>query len=272
VRQVHGAAAGCELGVVPPGDTLELRFEGRPDAGRQERRPVLLTFAAAHHDLVPVEVDVLDPDGEALEQAEAAAVEQLRDETERRFQVLEERVHLAAREHGRKVEGALGALEANELGEVEREDAAVEEDDGAEGLVLRGGGRVAVDGEVVQEGGDLGRAEGSGMAAAVEGDVGADPVEVRLLGAGGLVQAADRRGDGFEEGHGSAVGLGWGLWVGSPLGSSTRAPWKLRACGRFFGAHRGGAGTEVASGLRSVLMARCLQRQSRSKKGCTAAA
>jgi hypothetical protein len=65
---------------------------------------------------------------------------------------------------------------------------------------------------------------------------------------GTVVQAAGCRGDGFEEGHGSAVGLGWGLWVGSPWdhgheppGSCARADdfrrvsarRLLRACGRY---------------------------------------
>ena len=51
--------------------------------------------------------------------------------------MLEERVHLPAREDGGEVVGPLGTLEAGQRGHVELEDAAVEEDDGAQGLVLR---------------------------------------------------------------------------------------------------------------------------------------
>jgi hypothetical protein len=39
------------------------------------------------------------------------------------------------------------------------------------------------------------------VAAGVEGDEGADPVEIRLLGAGRIVQAPEGGVDGFDEGH-----------------------------------------------------------------------
>jgi hypothetical protein len=47
----------------------------------------------------------------------------------------------------------LGPLEADQRGDVEPEDAAVPEDEGAEDLVLGGGRRGPVDGAGVEEGG-----------------------------------------------------------------------------------------------------------------------
>jgi hypothetical protein len=76
---------------------------------------------------------------------------------------------------------AAGTFEVDELGYAQAEDPVVEEDERAEGLVLRGGGDVTLDGEVVEEGRHLRRAHVRGVAAAMEGDEGPDPLDVRFL-------------------------------------------------------------------------------------------
>jgi hypothetical protein len=65
---------------------------------------------------------------------------------------------------------------------------------------------VPTDGEVIEEGGDLGGAHLARMTAVVEAGELANPAQVRLLGAQRVVQAADRGSDAFEEGHGGAPG------------------------------------------------------------------
>jgi hypothetical protein len=149
----------------------------------------------------PVEVDVLHAEGEGLHEAQAAAVEQLGDQAEGRVEALEEGDHLVATQHAREVLGAPSALEAVEVRHGDVEDPTVEEEERAEGLVLGGGGGVAVHREMIKESGDLGSAERARVTAGVEGDEGADPVEVRLLGAGRVVEAAEGGADGFDEGH-----------------------------------------------------------------------
>jgi hypothetical protein len=76
-REVDLATAGVELGAMAPLALLELDLQAISGPGGQERCTVMASLAAAHHDLLPLQVDVLDPQGEALEQAEAAAVEDL---------------------------------------------------------------------------------------------------------------------------------------------------------------------------------------------------
>ena len=183
------------------------RRPSRTRDGRSAARSVV-PFAATDRDHVAVEVDVLHPQGEALEQAEAAAVKDLGDEPEERLQLLEERRHLAPREHRGKVLGTAGALEAVQLGHGKVEDTAIEEEDGAEGLVLRGRRRVPLHREVVEEGGDLGAAELPGVPAVVEEDEGADPLEVCLLGARGIMKAAEGGLHGCGEGHRGVGGVG----------------------------------------------------------------
>jgi len=58
-----------------------------------------------------------------------------------------EREHVTAREHRRKVIGASGALQALHRGHLQRENAPVQEDEGAKGLVLGGGRAPALHGD-----------------------------------------------------------------------------------------------------------------------------
>jgi hypothetical protein len=83
----------------------------------------------------------------------------------------------------------------------EVEDPTVEEEQRAERVILRGGGGVTRSREMIEESGDLGGAELARVAAGVEGDEGADPVEVRLLRARRVVKAAEGAANGFDEGH-----------------------------------------------------------------------
>lgn len=87
------------------------------------------------------------------------------------------------------------------------EDVAVEEEDGAEGLVLSGGGDVFFDGEVGDECLDFFRAHVFGVAVdfaaaqcgVVEEDVAGYPFSVGLFGAVGVMLCAHGVGDLVEE-------------------------------------------------------------------------
>ena len=68
---------------------------------------------------------------------------------------------------------------------------AVEEEDGAEGLILGGDGDLSFDGEVGDEGLDLGFCHVFGVAFLVEEDVAFDPFDVGLFGAVGVVFGAE---------------------------------------------------------------------------------
>ena len=72
------------------------------------------------------------------------------------------------------------------------EETAIEEEDGADGLILRGGGGFSIDDEVGDELVDLGDAHFFGVAFVVEENVLADPVYVGFFGAGGVLFEADK--------------------------------------------------------------------------------
>lgn len=185
-------------------------------------------FAATDGDLMAFEVDVLHAEGERLLEAEPGAVEQLAEEPEGRVEVVEQREDVAAGEDVGEVLGALRALEVVERGHLDVEHLAVEEDQGAEALVLRGRRDAATHREVVEEGSDLGGAQLARVAPVVKADELAHPAEVGLLGARGVVKAADRDRDGFEEGHG---GSPKGAWRGATRGVIERGSERLRRTG-----------------------------------------
>jgi hypothetical protein len=101
VREIDEPPPRCPLGAVEDGDRFHLGPEALLSPGGEERRPIALALAAPDHDLVALEVHVLDPDGQRFEQAETAAVQELREEAEGRLQTVQEREDLAVREDGR---------------------------------------------------------------------------------------------------------------------------------------------------------------------------
>ncbi len=143
----------------------------------------MLALATADHDLA-VEVDILDPDAQALGEPETAAVKEVGDEAEGVGEMIEEEEDLAPGEDRREVLGPPGTLEPLELRHGAAEDVAIEEDDGTEGLVLSGGGSATLHREIIEECSEVGRAEVARVAATMVADEGPDPVGVRLLGAG----------------------------------------------------------------------------------------
>lgn len=157
----------------------------------EQCRAVPRALAAAHHELPAVEVDVLHPEGEALVEAKAGAIEQLRNEAEGGLEVVEQAEHVTGREHRREVVRAAGSNEVVQRRDGQVEDPPVKEDDRTECLVVGGGGEVALGGEMIEKSSDLGAAERSGVAAAVEGEEGPDPVGVGFLGAGREVKAPE---------------------------------------------------------------------------------
>ena len=204
MRQVDLAAAGDLFGAVAVGDELELRAEGVASDGRQEGRAVLVVFAAADDDLPAIQVDVLHAQGKGLHEAEAAPVQELGDQAKRRHEVLEKGSHLTTAKDGREVRGPMGPLEAVEVWHRHVEDASVKEKESAEGLVLGRGRGAAFDGKMVEKGGDLRGTQLARVAAGLGGKEGADPVDVGLLGAGGVVEATEGSVNGFDQGHARA--------------------------------------------------------------------
>lgn len=96
------------------------------------------------------------------------------------------------------------------------EEVTVEKEDGADGLVLGGGGGFAIDDEVGDELVDLCDAHFFGVAFVVVEDVLADPVDVGFFGAGGVLFEANEIAVLVEQFF--PFWGGCSLWVGCFLG------------------------------------------------------
>ncbi len=84
--------------------------------------------------------------------------------------------------------------------QLDLQDNLVEEKQSSLGLILGGGRHLAFDGEMRQEGLDLGRAERRRMTLAVEQHVASNPVRVRLLGTDAVVLEPDLGANSGEKG------------------------------------------------------------------------
>jgi hypothetical protein len=189
----------AEVGLVLLASALEVGGQRGLDRGRQHRHPVLVALAVADDDLVRGEVDVLHAQAAALQQAKSRAVQQERHEPWHAVEPLQDGANLVPRQHDGEVQGPLGANDVVEPRKLDSEHLAVEEEQGAQSLVLGGGRDLAVNGERRQERGDFGGAHLSRVALAVEEDVPLDPVDVRLLGAAAVVAGADGFAHAVEE-------------------------------------------------------------------------
>lgn len=171
---------------VPPGAPPSGGRSGQHGGGggcRCAGHAVLGTLALAHNDLPLGEVEILDAQAQTLHQAEAAAIEQLCHQLVGAVECSEHQARLGAGQDGREASGLPGAGSVDRLGEGLVEHLSVQEEQRAERLVLGRGGDMLLDGEVTQEGLDLGHAQISGVALAVEEDIAPDPANVGLFGA-----------------------------------------------------------------------------------------
>jgi len=140
-----------------------------------------------------------------LEQAQAAAVEEGRDEAVDARELGQEASHLVPREHDREAPRPGRTDELVDALELAPEDGAVQEQQGAQRLVLGRCQDAAADREVGEEGNDLARAHFVRVALPVEEDEAADPGDVGRLGARAQVPEAGRLADAVEEARRGAL-------------------------------------------------------------------
>ena len=115
---------------------LNLDFEVGLEGFGEQGGAVFVAFAAAHEDVVVFEVDILDAEAEGFGEAQPAAVEELGNQPGGAIQEGHQTADFFPGEHGGKALRAFGEGVVEGRGEFLLEDVAVEEEQGAEGLVL----------------------------------------------------------------------------------------------------------------------------------------
>ena len=181
--QLDPASALLEIALVPGADGLKMPREISFERRREHCDAILVALSTPHHNLIPGEIDVLDAQAAAFEQAKSRSVEQRNHEPWCAGQRGEDCGDLLARQDYWQTFRALGPDDAVEPRQVDLENVPVEEEEGAKRLVLRGRGDAPIDGQRAQEARDLGGAHLGRVALAMEEDVAPDPRDVRRLGA-----------------------------------------------------------------------------------------
>ena len=203
VGQVHPTEAVAQVGDVDGEDVVNLAAERLDQRGREDGRPVPLPLAVADDDARLVEVDILDPQPEALHQPQARAVEQAGGQPGGAVELGQYGSRLLAAEDGRQPLGGPGSHDLM-VQPVQRtaEDDLVEEEQRAERLILGGSRHVAMDRQVRQERDHLRLAHLQGMPLVVEQDEILRPLHVGILGADAVMQSPGRVTDLIEQpGH-----------------------------------------------------------------------
>jgi hypothetical protein len=142
-------------------------------AGREHGDAIFVALAGAHDDLIALEVDILDAQGEALVDAQATAVEEQGDEVVDAGELVEHLLNLVSGEDGWQAPAFSSAEHVDGFVDGQFEDVAVKEQDGVQCLVLGGRRHVTCNGEVGEEGFHLVIAHG--------GRMGCAPLEWRLI-------------------------------------------------------------------------------------------
>lgn len=196
VGEVYRAKAVCEVLAMGGLYLEDVLAQGGDEAVGEHGEAVVAAFAVADDDLVVVKVHIFDTQPETFHEAESGAVEDLRHEFVDAVEVGDDGADFVFGEDG----GDAFIFLRAEVGEgdfVERylEDVAVEEEDGAERLILGGFGNFSFDNEVGDKlinfvDGHLAGVDGNlsmGKVGVVITDVFADPFQVGLFGAGGVL-------------------------------------------------------------------------------------
>lgn len=146
--QLDPAGAVPKVVFVLPAHPLEVREQVCLHRGRQHGGAIVVPLAVADGELVRRDIDVLRAQATALEQPQSGAVPQDRHEPRHSVEALEDGADLLARQEDGQMQGPLGPDDRVEPGQVDAEHLTVEKEQGAQGLVLGGGGDLPLHGEV----------------------------------------------------------------------------------------------------------------------------
>jgi len=190
--QLHPGHAAGQVALVQPAPPLQLPLQVAAHRPGWHDHEVLVPLAAADDDLPARQVHVLDAQLAALQQAEAAAVQESGHQAEDAvgpFDMLEDRRYLRRRQdHGQPFRPS--RPHRVDAAQVDLEHLLVQKQERRERLILRAGRDAIIDGQVSEKLLDLGGAPVTRVPLAVEEDEACDPLDVAGLGAQGVVADA----------------------------------------------------------------------------------
>jgi hypothetical protein len=159
----------------------DLLAQWRLQRGGQHHHPVLVALGLAHHDHLPLEVDVLDAQPQALHQPHARAVQQARHQGHRAFELAQHLRHFAGTQDSGDAPRRRRPLQLLHPRQLNPEHLAVEEQQRAERLLVGGRGDATLGGQHGEERLDLGRPQIARVPQPAPADEEPYPVHVSLL-------------------------------------------------------------------------------------------
>ena len=152
--------------------------------------PVLLALAIADNNLMVTKVDILHSEADTVHQAQAGAIEEIGHEPVGAGHLGEDGLDFVAGEDDGQTDGAFGAFDVLDPAEGLLQHGIVQEQQGAEGLILSGSSDLTGHSQMGQESADIIFSEFIRVLFAMEKDKAANPLEVGFLGADGIMPVA----------------------------------------------------------------------------------
>ena len=201
--QRHRAKSRLRVGEELDPNPLEMSPKGRDKRLRQHRHAVLPALSVPDGDRPALEVDVLDPEPSALQQAETGSVEQGCHDPGRPAEFTEDPCRFLSREDDRHPGRSLRTDNLVQPRQVLAQHFPVQEQQRAEGLVLCRGADARVGGEVGQVLPDLVRAHLGGMLHSVVDQKPLDPEDVGLFRSAAVVPLPNGAANASKESRGA---------------------------------------------------------------------
>ena len=183
VRQLHPAAARRRIGRPQRTRPLQLIVQRRHQRGRQHHRPILAALAAANDDGAELEVHILHPQLQRLENSHPRAVKQLRQRPMLALQQRQHPPHFCDRHHRRQTRLALGPNDLVHPRQVSPQHLLVQKQQCRQSLAVRRHRHIALGRQPRQERLDFRMPHLARMAHALVPNEGLHPMDIGLLGA-----------------------------------------------------------------------------------------
>ena len=134
--QQHPPLAATEITFVLSLHHLEVSLEGLLDRHWQHGPHILSPLAATHDNLLAIEVDVLDPQRQAVRDPQPSPIQDHDDDPERARQLLQKAADFVAAEHHRHPDRQAGARHIGERAGLDAEHILVQKEQRTESLIL----------------------------------------------------------------------------------------------------------------------------------------
>jgi hypothetical protein len=163
-------------------DVSDLRSQGCMELIGQQRSAIFGPFALAHNQLALSEVQIFDPQAEALKQAQATAIEQTGHQVVRAGKRRKHRTSLLATQYGGQIGGTFRVRDRQILAQRLQQYFTIEEEQRTQGLVLGRSRNLTFHRKMGKKRAHFSGSKLTGMARAMKEDKATNPSNISIFG------------------------------------------------------------------------------------------